>query len=235
MAVVYLARDERLGRLVALKIIAPERAADEEFRKRFIRESRIAAAVDHPHIIPVFDAGDAGGLLYIATRYVPGGDVGTVVRREGSLSPGRAARAGIGRRGPGNAECPVQPRLLERGSGDAAAARDQLAVLLAVRERALGASHPDTLATRRQLTRWTSKAAGRAGIGEQKLAATRPVTSGRRWLFGWRPPIGSSLPLAQLPRPVPGWPIPRGRALQPSPSSTVLVAYVLVRSGWVGW
>ena len=91
MAVVYLARDERLDRLVALKIIAPERAADEEFRKRFIRESRIAAAVDHPHIIPVFDAGDAGGLLYIAMRYVPGGDVGTVMRREGSLSPRRAA------------------------------------------------------------------------------------------------------------------------------------------------
>jgi serine/threonine protein kinase len=90
MAMVYLARDERLDRLVALKIMAPERAADEEFRKRFIRESQIAAAVDHPHIIPVFDAGDAGGLLYIAMRYVPGGDVGTVIRREGSLSAGRA-------------------------------------------------------------------------------------------------------------------------------------------------
>ena len=91
MAVVYLARDERLDRLVAIKIMAPERAADEAFRKRFIRESRIAAAVDHPDIIPVFDAGDAGGLLYIAMRYVPGGDVGTVVRRDGPLSPGRAA------------------------------------------------------------------------------------------------------------------------------------------------
>jgi hypothetical protein len=91
MAVVYLARDERLDRLVALKIMAPERAADEAFRTRFIRESRAAAAVDHPHIIPVFEAGDADGLLYIAMRYVPGGDVGTIVRREGPLSPGRAA------------------------------------------------------------------------------------------------------------------------------------------------
>ena len=91
MAAVYLARDERLDRLVALKVLAPALAADQGFRTRFIRESRAAAAVDDPHIIPVFDAGDAGGVLYIAMRYVPGGDVGTIVRREGPLSPGRAA------------------------------------------------------------------------------------------------------------------------------------------------
>jgi serine/threonine protein kinase len=78
MAVVYLARDERLDRLVALKILAPALAEDEAFRKRFIRESRAAAAVDDPHIIPVFDAGQAGGMLYIAMRYVPGGDVRTI-------------------------------------------------------------------------------------------------------------------------------------------------------------
>jgi serine/threonine protein kinase len=57
MAVVYLARDDRLDRLVALKILAPALAADEAFRQRFIRESRAAAAVEDPHIIPVFDAG----------------------------------------------------------------------------------------------------------------------------------------------------------------------------------
>jgi serine/threonine-protein kinase len=91
MAAVYLARDERLDRLVALKIMAPALAADQEFRTRFIRESRAAAAVDHPHIIPVYEAGDADGLLFIAMRYVPGGDVGTIVRREGPLSLGRAA------------------------------------------------------------------------------------------------------------------------------------------------
>ena len=56
MAAVYLARDERLDRLVALKIMAPALAADEAFRQRFIRESRAAAAVDDPHIIPVFEA-----------------------------------------------------------------------------------------------------------------------------------------------------------------------------------
>jgi serine/threonine protein kinase len=93
MAVVYLARDERLDRPVALKVLAPVLAEDEAFRKRFIRESRAAAAVEDPHIIPVFEAGEAGGMLYIAMRYVPGGDVRTMVRRDGPLPPGRAAAA----------------------------------------------------------------------------------------------------------------------------------------------
>jgi predicted ATPase/class 3 adenylate cyclase len=91
MAVVFRARDERLGRLVALKVLAPALAADAEFRQRFLRESRAAAAVDDPHIIPVFEAGEAGGVLFIAMRYVPGGDVRTLLRREGPLSAGRAA------------------------------------------------------------------------------------------------------------------------------------------------
>ena len=91
MAVVFRARDERLGRLVALKVLAPGLAADAGFRRRFIRESRAAAAVDDPHIIPVYEAGEAGGVLFIAMRYVPGGDVRTLVRREGPLPAGRAA------------------------------------------------------------------------------------------------------------------------------------------------
>jgi len=90
MAVVFRARDERLQRQVALKILSPALAADEEFRRRFIRESRSAAAVDDPHIIPVFEAGDANGVLFIAMRYVPGGDVGTLVRRLGPLPGARA-------------------------------------------------------------------------------------------------------------------------------------------------
>ena len=91
MAVVFRARDERLQRQVALKILSPTLVADEEFRRRFIRESRSAAAVDDPHIIPVFEAGDANGVLFIAMRYVPGGDVGTLVRRLGPLSGARTA------------------------------------------------------------------------------------------------------------------------------------------------
>ena len=91
MAVVFRAHDERLGRWVALKILAPAAAPDEAFRRRFIRESRAAAAVDDPHIIPVFEAGEADGALFIAMRYVPGGDVRSLVRRVGPLSPSRAA------------------------------------------------------------------------------------------------------------------------------------------------
>jgi len=91
MAVVFRARDERLGRLVALKVLAPALAADVEFRQRFLRESRAAAAVDDPHIIPVYEAGEAGGVLFLAMRYVPGSDLRTLLRQEGSLSAGRAA------------------------------------------------------------------------------------------------------------------------------------------------
>lgn len=91
MAVVFRARDERLGRLVALKILAPALVADEPFRQRFIRESRAAAAVDHPHIIPIFEAGDADGVLFIAMRYVPGADLRAIVHRHGALEPARVA------------------------------------------------------------------------------------------------------------------------------------------------
>jgi sugar lactone lactonase YvrE len=90
MAVVFRARDERLGRLAALKVLAPAQAADEEFRRRFIRESRAAAAVDDPHIIPVYEAGEADGVLFIAMRFVPGGDLRSVLSREGLLRPARA-------------------------------------------------------------------------------------------------------------------------------------------------
>jgi serine/threonine protein kinase len=91
MAVVFRARDERLDRPVALKVLAPGLAADEEFRRRFLRESRAAAAVDDPHILPVYEAGQAGGVLFIAMRFVPGGDVRGLLRREGPLAPGRVA------------------------------------------------------------------------------------------------------------------------------------------------
>ena len=90
MAVVFRAQDERLQRQVALKILSPALATDEAFRHRFIRESRSAAAVDDPHIIPVFEAGDADGVLFIAMRYVPGGDAGTLVHR--ARTAGRCAR-----------------------------------------------------------------------------------------------------------------------------------------------
>ena len=90
MAVVFRARDERLHRKVALKILAPMLAADEAFRRRFIRESRAAAAVDDPHIIPVHEAGEADGVLFIAMRYVAGGDAGVCCTAWAPI-PGRTA------------------------------------------------------------------------------------------------------------------------------------------------
>jgi len=91
MAVVFRAHDERLDRTVALKILAPALAADEAFRQRFIRESRAAAAVDDPHIIPVFEAGEARGVLFIAMRWVRGGDVRSLIGQAGPMPPGRVA------------------------------------------------------------------------------------------------------------------------------------------------
>jgi len=90
MAVVYRAYDERLDRRVALKVLAPGLAADNAFRNRFIRESRAAAAVDHPNIIPVYDAGDAGGCLFISMRYVHGGDVRSLLADGQPLATARA-------------------------------------------------------------------------------------------------------------------------------------------------
>jgi tRNA A-37 threonylcarbamoyl transferase component Bud32 len=90
MAVVYRATDERLDRRIALKVLVPELARDHAFQQRFIRESRAAAAVDHPNIIPIYDAGDAAGVLFIAMRYVQGGDVRQLLERTGPLSAARA-------------------------------------------------------------------------------------------------------------------------------------------------
>ena len=91
MAVVFRAHDERLARLVALKIMTPAMGSDDMFRQRFIRESRAAAAVEDPHIIPVYEAGEVGHVLFIAMRLVRGGDVRSLLRREGPLSPDRVA------------------------------------------------------------------------------------------------------------------------------------------------
>jgi YVTN family beta-propeller protein len=89
MSVVYLAEGLRLHRKVALKLIAPELATDERFRDRFLAESELAASLDHPNVIPIFEAGDADGVLFIAMRYVEGQDLRQLLAR-GSLSLERA-------------------------------------------------------------------------------------------------------------------------------------------------
>ncbi|MCC9708125.1 serine/threonine protein kinase [Streptomyces sp. MNU76] len=92
MAVVYQARDLRLERTVALKLLAPELARNDTFRRRFTHESRVAAAIDHPHIVPVFEAGETDGVLYIAMRYVAGSDLRHLLDREGPLPVTTATR-----------------------------------------------------------------------------------------------------------------------------------------------
>ncbi|MGW7662235.1 serine/threonine-protein kinase [Streptomyces sp. NPDC054756] len=92
MAVVYRARDLRLERTVALKLLAPELARNDTFRRRFTHESRAAAAIDHPHIVPVFEAGETDGVLYIAMRYVAGSDLRHLLDQQGPLPAPTALR-----------------------------------------------------------------------------------------------------------------------------------------------
>src|SRR5262245_25627977 len=92
MGVVYRATDLSLGRPVALKLIAPELAEDDRFRSRFLKEPRLAASLDHPSVIPIYEAGEQDGQLYLAMRYVEGSDLGTVLKSERKLSPERTLR-----------------------------------------------------------------------------------------------------------------------------------------------
>jgi hypothetical protein len=92
MGVVYRATDLALERPVALKLITADLAADEEFRARFKRESRIAASIRHPNVITVFRAGEEDGLLYIAMDYVEGTDLKEMIAEQGRLEPQAAAR-----------------------------------------------------------------------------------------------------------------------------------------------
>src|SRR5687768_17890607 len=87
MAVVYRAEDMRLGRNVALKLLSPQLADSEQFRQRFIRESRLAASLDHPNIVPIYEAGEADGQLFIAMRYVIGADLKAVLAQMGGQLP----------------------------------------------------------------------------------------------------------------------------------------------------
>jgi serine/threonine protein kinase/streptogramin lyase len=91
MSVVYLAEHVRLGRKVALKVLAPELAGSERFHDRFLRESKLAASIDHPNIVPIYDADEAEGVLFIAMRYVEGSDLKQTIRDSGRLEPQRTS------------------------------------------------------------------------------------------------------------------------------------------------
>ena len=127
MSVVYQAENPRLGSIVALKVLAPELATDDVFRARFLEESRIAASLNHPNVIPIYDTGSSGGLLYIAMRYVSGTDLRQMLKKRGRLIPstalfltGQAARAldAAHRRGLVHRDVKPGNLLIERGSDD---------------------------------------------------------------------------------------------------------------------
>src|ERR1039457_191672 len=92
MGVVFRATQLELQRPVALKAIAPELAADKDYRERFKRESHLAASIDHPNVIPVYEAGELDGTLYLMMRWVEGTDLRTLLTTSGRVSPGRAIR-----------------------------------------------------------------------------------------------------------------------------------------------
>jgi serine/threonine protein kinase/CHASE2 domain-containing sensor protein len=95
MGIVYRANQLALGREVAIKLIATERSDDPVFRERFTSESRIAASIEHANVIPVYEAGEDDGLLFIAMRLVEGLDLGQLLARLGPLSPERSASVTI--------------------------------------------------------------------------------------------------------------------------------------------
>jgi serine/threonine-protein kinase len=92
MGAVFLARHARLERRVALKVISPALADDPGFRARFLRESQLAASLDHPHVIPIYDADEVEGVLYLAMRYVDGPSLQALIRKSDPFSRGETLR-----------------------------------------------------------------------------------------------------------------------------------------------
>src|SRR5207244_4201802 len=91
MGAVYQTLDRELERIVALKVIRPERAADPQVLKRFKQELILARQISHPNVIQIYDMGNADGFLYISMEYVEGRDLASIVEEKGKLPPEQAA------------------------------------------------------------------------------------------------------------------------------------------------
>jgi serine/threonine-protein kinase len=92
IGILYRARQLRLDRPVALKVVEPEVAREPVVRERLRREARTVAALDHPNVVPLYEAGEEDGTVYIVTRWVDGTELGELIRRDSPLDPARAAR-----------------------------------------------------------------------------------------------------------------------------------------------
>jgi serine/threonine protein kinase len=92
IGILYRARQVRLDRPVALKVVEPEVAGDPVIRERLRREARMVAALDHPNVVPLYEAGEQDGTVFIVTRWVEGAELGTLIHDHGPLEPTRAAR-----------------------------------------------------------------------------------------------------------------------------------------------
>jgi serine/threonine protein kinase len=92
IGILYRARQLRLDRLVALKLVEPDVARDPVVRERLRREARAVASLDHPNVVPLYEAGEEEGNVYIVTRWIEGTELGTLIQRDGPLPPPQAAR-----------------------------------------------------------------------------------------------------------------------------------------------
>ena len=173
MGIVYLARDLRLERVVAVKLLPPDRARDAAARERFVREARMAARLSHPHIIPIHAVDEIGAFVFFVMSFVDGETLGARVRRDGALKSHDAARilrevawALAYAHGQGVVHRDVKPDniLLERGSGRALVA--DFGIARSVQAAALSGEH-ELVGTPEYMS--PEQASGEAGDGRSDL------------------------------------------------------------------